>query len=308
MLLVDSCSRRPWMSAAQVIVLPVRQLRRQAVRLSPAGHPSEMAELADHRGRVGRCRFEGKTGGDDRRVARVEHDHAQLPCQQIPRRLRQFIGEHHDPRRTPGRFAGRRMTPLRFHSTALPNRGTCASGKKRVGPDHGLIGVKDAAGQVVQLNEAHLSNSTFAASGRCRPTSSASICLRANAFSSSVRSARTACRLAWLCPHNSAKCCRGQPRPEPVEVVGEQQQLRQIAGQNPRVAAFQTPQRGHRAQLARPAVGRVVRIRALGQSHVECSAADVLGLLSGQAQRRRLARGVQHLGRVGEHGRSSAPC
>ena len=69
---------------------------------------------------------EGNTCGDDSRVARVEHDHAHLTRQQIPHDGSASSSENTTVHADAGRFAGRRMTSLRFHSTALPNRGTRA--------------------------------------------------------------------------------------------------------------------------------------------------------------------------------------
>jgi hypothetical protein len=106
--------------------------------------------------------FEGNAGGDDGWVAGVEHDHAQLPRQQIPRRFRQLIREHHRPsRRREVRRSAHNAVEVPFRCVAEP-RHPCA-GKQWVGPDDAFMGLEDATGQVVQLHEAQLSNSTFAA-------------------------------------------------------------------------------------------------------------------------------------------------
>jgi hypothetical protein len=105
-------------------------------------------------------------------MAGVEQDHADFAGEQIPGRLGQFVGKHQSP------GAGWQACRSADDAVEVPLIGDAESrhrrlGEQRVGPDYRVIGVEDAAGVLVWLGQAHWSNSTFAANGRCRAASPA---------------------------------------------------------------------------------------------------------------------------------------
>src|SRR6266705_4376104 len=70
-------------------------------------------------------------------------------------------------------------------------------------------------------------------------------------------------------PPQSVEVWWAQPLPKTFQVVGEQQQLRQVGRQDQRVSALQTSQRRYRAQLSGPAIRGVERIAAAAHPHIQ---------------------------------------